>query len=305
LEENLATLRDGRYPPGHKPWENKDGSPVWQEAIGASTAENFPFGINASTTFEAAKKKCSIEFHVCNVRLDLQLEVERVKSLETCCSLDAFLTRCQVLSSPYQSTLSATVSSLGSPPGLFGDLHAMVRLAAVRMYKLQVESATRDIVKQAEESEKQTKQQQKALDDAAKLTPAEVVGRAFNAFLQKGKRPKSSEPQVDFSKMLDISVHAPTLVDQKNGESPGAARGQNPQHTGKSKKLSQPKAKGGGKGKSTKGKGKGQPQQAAAKGSAKGKGKGKSSPDGANGKSKKSGRGGGNKGKGGKGRGRS
>ncbi len=184
----------------------------------------------------------------------------------------------------------------------------MVRQEAVRMYKLQVEAAARDTQKQLDMSARQVKQQEEALEKAARLKPEEVLGNAFSAFIRKGKKPKPSHTEIDYTKMLDITVKQPILENPFFGESPGAARGssstvqqeQRVKGKGKGKGRgkgngrggsSVPAAKGSGKPSPPKGRGRGKGQ---AKGGSKGKTKNPrpNSVDGAQDRPKRSGRGG-------------
>jgi hypothetical protein len=71
----------------------------------------------------------------------------------------------------------------------------LVSHEAVRMYKLQVEAAARDTQKQLDMSARQVKQQEEALEKAAKLKPEEVLGKASSAFIRKGKK-RNPVPQV-------------------------------------------------------------------------------------------------------------
>lgn len=120
------------------------------------------------------------------------------------------------------------------------------------------------------------------------------MARAVSA-ANKGKPAKpSNHPVVDYAKMVEIQINEPVLVESKNGESPGAARG-SPQKQKETKGSGRGKGKGRGQGAkgsvnttNGKGKGKGTLPTPTDQPKGKGKGKGKSKKDGKKNKSKKS-----------------
>ncbi len=151
----------------------------------------------------------SQEFYTCNTVIDLKFEELRVAELEASCSLTAFLARCDALSGPFTSCLTKTTANLASPPGLFDNFARLVQHEAVKLYKLQVESAARAVCKDEKAAERQTELQRKALEEAAALKPEEVLGRAVASFVRKGGSKTSYRPTVDFSGMLNLTVKEP------------------------------------------------------------------------------------------------
>lgn len=151
-----------------------------------------------------------MEFHVCNTSIDLRHEKLRVQELEQRCSLDEFLIHCESLAAPFESQLVRTTTGLGPRPGLFGKFSELTCTEAIKLYKYQVETAARDACKQARLAEKQTKQQQRAIEEASKLKPEEDLGIAVTAFVKKG-----SQSTIDYSKMLDLKIASPVLADVK------------------------------------------------------------------------------------------
>lgn len=296
LLTKMAELDAGKLPAGFKIWKPRDDSDVWKSPLGSSS-NGLPFGITAETTIEEAKTRLNLEMHRCNLIVDIKLEQERVSELEKSGSLTMYLQKCEILAAPFRIHLERTATGLGSAPAmLVAGLDEAVKQEAVKLFRWQLESAARDSRKQEATSERQSQEQKDELARAAKLSPVEVVGRAFAEFAKNGqkKTPKSSssKPTVDYMKMLKFDVDAPTLVETKNGLTPQAAGGQNSKkHSGQRQQTKNDgKAKGKGKsnGAATKGSGKG-----SGKGKGQGKGQGKNPGNGQN-KDKGKGKGAGN-----------
>lgn len=282
IQTRQTTLKSGSVPPGLKSWAPRDECQIWKLPLG-TLSTSIPYNLPAETSLEDAKVRLLMEHHVLNTLIDIKFEEERVKELTLSCSLDSFLDRCAVVAGPWLDTMSKTTSGISAPPGLFLDLMEPVQLEAAKIYRLQVAAAARHLKGETDAADQKSKVQNEALQEAAKLKPDEVLARAFAAYVRKGGSPtKSGSPSVDFVKMLDVQIKPPVLADvdqkQKNGGSPGAARGskQMPKHQ-QTKGSSSAPAAGRGKGK-----GKGSPsgRGAGAKGSGKGPGGGKDSSKG-------------------------
>ncbi len=91
---------------------------------------------------------------------------------------------CKSISEQYLSSFDATVTGLKLPPGLFSPLDKQVKAEAARVYRLQVESASRKAWAFAEQQEKQTIRPAKILTEAASLTPAYLLGGAFSSLIK-------------------------------------------------------------------------------------------------------------------------
>ncbi len=93
--------------------------------------------------------------------------------------------------------------------------------------------------------------QAKILEQAANLKPEEVFEKAFNNLLMKRGKGRSSakapQGRVDYAKMLDLTVTAPTIAAlalPKNGSSPPSGRG----NTRPNRQAGRGSSSGGGKG---------------------------------------------------------
>jgi hypothetical protein len=285
LNERLACLQQGKCPLGTRPSKLPFESAHWKHAVSDSISHQYP-ALKDCKCLEEARLAIQLQsMAVCTV-LDLEVEQLRIKELESQGSLESFVARCRSISDQYTSSFDATVTGLKLPPGLFSPLDEQVKAEAARVYRLQVESASRKAWAFTEQQDKQKERSAKILSEAAKLTPTEVLGRAFSSFVKKNKNKNRKNPtdDIDYLAMLAVPVNAPTLVEPKNGLSPEAARGHSSspqtsrQNHGKEQgeRTAKGKAKGKGNGQPQpgKGKGKGQPQHSG-KGPTKGKGKGK------------------------------
>jgi hypothetical protein len=208
--------------------------------------------------------------------IDLAIEKHRHDGLVKQTSLATFLTEVKAKMSAHALCTKKYIECLEAPENLvLTDPDAGYTLAA-RTYQRVVKEMAEERVKRAKAKEKEEAKIAKAKEEVMNMSPEQVLEAKFKEIAKAAAKPS----------------HSPT----KNGQSPGAARGQNGKNGAKGGQKQkakqgkgQPQPKGSGKGKSqpAKGKAKGKGKSSGGKGSApggkpfwqqKGKGKGKGSP---------------------------
>lgn len=146
LTKRLDTLAAGTMPPGCKDWKPRDDSVLWDSPIAALSAD-LPYSMDETTTLKEARVRLTREFYASATLVELEFVRARVAEIQEACSLQSFLDKCAVFTAPFDDALHKTMNGVTLPPGLFTSLAEPVKVEATRVHKSQVESASRQVVK--------------------------------------------------------------------------------------------------------------------------------------------------------------
>lgn len=296
LEGQVDSLTTGVVPSNMKrfslPWTTEHFQHKLGDEFANETKDRFDYIMDPEKSFEEMKKVYYIKFLVVDTLMNLQVEKIRCKELQRESSLEAFLAMCDAGADGDREFVDKILQGVRTPPGLFVPWKKEATILAVRHYDLIVQQCAKYRKEVERKVVKQRVDRQELLDEAARLSGPEVLGRVVQSFIKKGG--KVTKGDIDYLSMLRVEVDPPKVIDKtllpnertgnlpKNGKSPDGGRGHNTmkaQRPQTMKGSSKGAPKGASKGKS-KGRGKGgvatkgtHPPKNIGFGKAKGKGK--------------------------------
>lgn len=243
LKERLTVLRAGRIPAGVQPHKLPFMSEVWVEAPGESLLSDLDCEqLRDCTTLDSVRAKLHVLFLCSTTAVDISAQQRRVDLLQKHCDFNTFVEACLAEVTHELDVLQKHTTGISVPPGLLGRHHEAAKIFSGRLYRDIITAEAKSIEATSLAEEKAKSKQAKALEEAAKLKPEQVLEKAFDNYLVKlGKgrgASKKGEPRVDYAKMINVPITAPTIVEPaspstsrptrpspKNGAAPSSGRG--------------------------------------------------------------------------------
>ncbi len=111
--------------------------------------------------------------------VDLAVQRLRVEKLRLTCPLEAFITSCLAEVSHELKVLHKHAKGFKLPPSLLGSYEEPALSFATKLYRSIVAAEAYSLAKEAIAAEKVAKVPSKALEEAAKLRPEQVLEKCF------------------------------------------------------------------------------------------------------------------------------
>lgn len=187
LSNQMAELKENPIPSNVKKFTLPWTSEFFMAPV-EGTAAQIAINIEEAATFEEAKRKLYLAFLKSDTLLNHEVEQKRVVNLREQCSLESFIQICgNHVDEDYKSVSQVIHRQSGCPPRA---LRAHAKGGTRRGHEA-VRSHSRGLCERKEELRrnvsKQKEKHEKAIEEAAKLSGHEVLGRAFHNFVKKGR----------------------------------------------------------------------------------------------------------------------
>lgn len=295
LQSQIDTLAKSQVPPGLKPFKSLNLCEEWQSVVDDEDLEHLIVPAKRDESLGRVAERLHMNFLASNAILNLVVTKRRIARLQVEASETSFITKCLAFARCEKDAIAAaSPSTIGEE--FWNNLQGDVTSSAGKTHMVEVRRVAAESQIAAERKEKQRIREQSALERASLLSAEDVLKRGLAEIMRKKDKTRKSPPTkgdeqlLDFSKMVELQMIAPTeemlraVEKSKNGLTPADGWGQpkKQQQGGKGSKNSGNGGKGYGKDQEKgKSKGKGKPSN-------KGSGKGASSPktDGKGGQSK-------------------
>lgn len=295
--EQLETLKDGRVPTQLPPFKMAYKNEILEEEFLSSgdPPTVLSYSLAPGQSFAECKRKIYLEFLSANAKLDVEVSKRQALKQRSDAGYDKFLETCREPLQVHRNAFGSVKDFVGGQSIDAVDYSELLEAEAHAAYVQLLDSLALQHLKSEKLKQKQIALDQKQRENAAALTPLQVLEHFVDDRVgenggRKGKKKKEKlvdGTELDYGAMLTPSLIEVTPVyGHPNVESPVAGgRVQQPRSKPQARPKSKAKAKASPKAK-PKGKGKGKPaaegrgagKKGAGRGgaSSKSKGKGKS-----------------------------